>query len=778
MKPRSKSLWNSASLLALLLAAPGSGAAARAEPQGQRAQAGAELQETLLSVSVNGEPAEEVAMLRRAENEFYVTAEVLATWRFEHRRLPAVTHAGEQHYLLNAISGVKLELDEAFETLTIGAPAEAFRPTRLSYAPVEISDEVVGGTGAFANYDVSVQFADGDTSLGGAFESGVFTRFGVGIASFVGRWADADAELVRLDTHWTIDDPAGMRSLRFGDSITRGGAGGGPLRFGGIQLARKFAVHPGFVTIPLPSLGGSAAVPSVVDIYVDDALRDSRNIRPGPFEITDVPVVTGSGDVQLVVRDLLGREQIFTQSYYASPSLLRRGLHDYSYEIGSLRRSFGEKSHAYGPLMLSATHRYGLTNSLTVEAHVEASNDVQTAGLAANMVVDGIGHFESSIAGSRSGLGGGLSGGVGFERRTRGLSFGLNAEFNSDDYTSLGWTPERRAPAAIVQGFAGIPLDFGSFGVSYLLRDGRTEPDVELLSVNGSLRLGRLGSLHLAARKSLNGDGDISADLFVVMPFGGASSSAGASLLKDRLAFKAALQRSAPVGQGLGYQFSVSSGEFRRVDGRLTLNTSFGAYDGQLTWTDGATGVRLSTAGGVGVVSGEVFASRKLDQSFATVRVGDYPNVRVYADNQLVGRTDGNGRVVVPRLRPFERNSLRIDVADLPIDAEVDSGERTVRPYDRHGVEVDFNVKPSRAALIRVLLGDGTPLPRGSVVKLAGPQEEFVSAPGGEVYLTGLAAHNVVVASWTGGRCSFSLPFDDSKEPPTSLEEFRCINAK
>lgn len=774
MKTRSRSRWNSASLLALMLAAPAVGSGAQAETQSKIAVS-AELRDTLLLVSVNGEPAGEVAFVRGTSNQLYVMAEVLASWRFDRGKLPTIIHGGKKYYLLNAISGVQLKLDEASQTLSIAAPAESFRSTRISYAPVEMSDEVVAGTGAFANYDVSAQVAEGDTSFGGAFEAGIFTKFGVGIASFVGRWSNAGAELVRLDTQWTIDDPGRMRSLRFGDGITRGGVGGGPLRFGGIQLARRFAFQPGFVTIPLPSLGGSAAVPSVVDIYVDDVLRDSRNIRPGPFEITNVPVVTGSGDVQLVVRDLLGRQQILTQSYYASPSLLRSGLHDYSFEVGFLRRSFGQKGHDYGPLMLSATQRYGLSNSLTGEAHVEASKDLQTVGLAALAVVDGIGQVATSIAGSRSAVGAGLSATIGFERRTHGLSLGLSGEFNTGNYRSLGWTLERRAPAAIFQGYAGIPLKFGSLGVSYLRRKGRTEPDVEFLSANGSLRLGRLGSVHLAGRKSLTGDGGLSADLFVVLPFGGSSRSAGASLLNDRLAFKAALQRSVPAGEGVGYQFTVSSGEFRRIDGRINLNTSFGAYDGQLTWTDGRTGVRLSTAGGVGVVGREIFASRKLDQSFATVRVGEYPNVRVYADNQLVGRTDANGKVVIPRLRPFERNHLRIDVADLPMDAEVASEERTVRPYDRHGVQVEFGVKPSRAALIRVLLKDGTPLPSGSVVKVTGQQEEFVSAPGGEVYLSSLTPKNSVVVSWTGGRCSFSLAFGGMEEPRANLEEYRCL---
>ncbi len=146
---------------------------------------------------------------------------------------------------------------------------------------------------------------------------------GVGIAGFIGRWTRQGAGFVRLDTNWTIDDPANMRVLRLGDSISRGGVGGGPLRFAGIQAARNFSVQPGFVTIPLPSLSASAALPSVVDVYVDGALRQSRDVQPGPFEIADVPVVTGGG-VQLIVRDLLGREVLYRQSYYSAPTLLRR----------------------------------------------------------------------------------------------------------------------------------------------------------------------------------------------------------------------------------------------------------------------------------------------------------------------------------------------------------------------------------------------------------------------------------------------------------------------
>ena len=774
MKHRPRFRWISASFLAALMFLAPLSASARAANQDNTNVA--QLREVLLSVNVNGESADDpVILLKGLDNQLYVTSKQLAAWRIKEVGQSAVIHGGGRYYPLGAIPGLKLNLNEATQTLNISAVPEALQFTRIAYQPIEISDHVVGGTGGFLNYDISGQVTESETAIGGVFEAGLFSKWGVGIANFVGRWSDGRAELVRLDTHWTIDDPSRMRSLRLGDAVTRGGVGGNPLRFSGIQLARNFDVQPGFVTFPLPSLAGSAAVPSVVDIYVNDALHDSRSVRPGPFEITDVPIVTGSGDVQLVVQDLLGRQQLISQSYYASSSLLRRGLHDYSYEVGFLRRSFGQKSHDYGPLMLSATHRYGVSNSFTAETHLQVSKDVQAAGLAANLVLGDFGHVESSIAASRSALGDGLSGGIRFERRSRGLSLALSADFNSERYTSLGWTLERRPPASILQAFAGIPLGSGSVGVSFVRRDSRTEPDVEYASANASLRIGSLGSLHLAARKSIQRDGHVSADIALVLPFGRrTSSSAGMSITNNRLSFKTAVQRSVPVGRGLGYELTASSGDLDRMSGRVTVHTSYGAHDAQLTWTDGQKGVRLSTAGGIGTLNGAVFASRKLDQSFAVVKVGDYRDVKVYADNQLVGRTGRGGKIVVPKLRPFDSNKLRFDVTDLPLEAIVETDERVVRPYDRHGVLVNFGAQPSRAALIRVLINDKTPLPAGSLLNFAGQQAEFVSAPGGEVYLTGLARNNVVTASWSGGSCTFQLPFTPSKGPQAGVEEIQC----
>ncbi len=293
-----------------------------------------------------------------------------------------------------------------------------------------------------------------------------------------------------------------------------------------------------------------------------------------------------------------------------------------------MRRSFGRRSNDYGELMLSGTHRYGFSQRLTGEAHAEMSKDVQMAGLAANAIIGDAAQVAVSLAGSRSERGAGALAGLTMEHRSRGLSLGVQGEFTTPDYMALGWSPERRPPRSVIQAFAGVPTGFGSLGLFYLRRDGRSEPDAEFVSGNASVRLGAFASLNLAARMDLRDSNGLAADLSLTVPLGlRQSASAGASLSDGAVSLRSSLQKSLPVGQGFGYRFDTYVGNVNRIDATALLQTSFGLHDAQLTWTDGQTGARLSTAGGIGLIGGELFASRQLTQSFATVQVGGYENV-------------------------------------------------------------------------------------------------------------------------------------------------------
>jgi outer membrane usher protein len=133
---------------------------------------------------------------------------------------------------------------------------------------------------------------------------------------------------------------------------------------------------------------------------------------------------------------------------------------------------------------------------------------------------------------------------------------------------------------------------------------------------------------------------------------------------------------------------------------------------------------------------------------------------------------------VIPRLRPFERNEVRIDVADLPIDAEIDQSEQVVRPYDRSGIAVEFGVKPAHGAIVVLVGTDGKPLPAGAAVRLNRSAEEFVVAPGGEAYLTGLGAATMGIASWATGSCTFEVSYPQSALPQPRLGPVKCQESR
>lgn len=230
----------------------------------------------------------------------------------------------------------------------------------------------------------------------------------------------------------------------------------------------------------------------------------------------------------------------------------------------------------------------------------------------------------------------------------------------------------------------------------------------------------------------------------------------------------------APAGAGWGYRVSARTGRDDRIEGRLNFETSFGGYETTLTWTDRGSGVRIVANGAVGTIGGRVFASRPLTDSFAAVKVGAFGNVRVYADNQLVARTDANGVAIIPRLRAFESNRVRIDVEDLPIDAEFAADELAVRPPDRSGVIVDFAAVDARSALVNIVMADGRALAAGTLLRVEGADRDFVTAPEGDAYLAGLGATNVVTAMIDGGTCSFVLRVPAGADPQPDLGQVIC----
>jgi len=733
-----------------------------------------------------------VVVLRDAQGERYVSEADMRLWRL---RVPAVKpHVveGDNYYPLHAIAGSSTKLEAARQVLHVEVPAAAFELTRLDSLrrTVDSAEPVAPpGRGAFLNYDLYAENAQSVTQTSGFLDLGVFNEYGTGTLSGLARHIEgADfyassagyaENFLRLDTSWAVDSPEKMTSFRLGDTMTRPASQWGrAVRFGGLQYGTNFATNPYLITFPLQAASGEAVLPSTMDIYLNNVLTSRRDVPPGPFSITDLPAQTGLNNVQVVVRDILGREQLYSLPIYNSPTLLAPGLDDFSYNLGFVRENYGIASNDYGRWLATARHRRGLTDYFTGELSLEVVEDQATAGVGAALQLGEFGVLGAQLAASeRDGQAGGLAGLV-FERRTRGLSFGGVLQMASRDFAQLGVNREDFAPkwrAGANVGYSDTRL--GSLGVTWAAEQPRTLERSEVVTASYSTSMGKQAYFNLSVMQALTHERELSVFATVTLPFGERSTaSLSHSYSASSSEWTAQAQQSVPVGEGWGYR--VLGSDQGRMEAGGSLQTRSGLYSAQVARRDDVMGVRANATGALAWLEGDVYPTRRIDGSFGLVQVPGYADVRVYSENQLVGRTNADGNFLLTRLRPYERNLVGIEQADLPLDAQVDALKMNAIPYYRSATVVPFPVKPSNGAVLTLVLEDGQPVPVGAEVRLNDSNTPAPVAMRGEVYLTGLSAKNRLVVTWKKQSCELELFFKPSEDPIPDLGSFVCAGVQ
>lgn len=752
------------------------------------AASGPELQERLLQVDINQQELNETVLVLEDESgELYLSASDLQRWRIQ---LPdtrdPVLHLDQLYYPLTAIEGLSSVLDPRNLTLMLDVRSDAFTATArvAQYAPIPAP--VRSGAGGFGNYDLFAAHAEQETQLSGQFELGYFNRLGVGTGNVLVDDLASGVRVTRLDTTWTMDIPDTQRSLHIGDAVTRPGTWGRSVRFGGIQYGVNFATQPGFVTFPAQSVVGQAVLPSTIDVFVNNALVSQQTVPPGPFSISNLPVVAGGGELQLVVRDLFGREQLITQPFYSSQLMLREGLSDFSFELGAIRENFGINSFDYGDRFGAGTYRRGLSERLTGEIHVEAMQGQATAGGGGDYVLPQIGTFSLYAAGSSSGSNNGAMLQLGIDRQTRPWSLGARTQWMSRGFSQIGaqiGQPLQKSPPIRSSSFnISYAAGAGSaIGIAYVSQRNRDQRDVRVATLSYSISLGKWASFSVSAIRNFADDGTINAFATLTIPLSMSTSLSVSSQAArggdsgKHNDFNTTLQSNLPRGEGYGYRVIAGGDNYREAS--YTLQNNVGTYTAGAARSLGTTATRVGVAGGVAVLGGDPFLSRRIDQSFAIARIADYPNVRILADNQPAGRTDRNGNALIPHLRAYDRNEISVDQRDLPLDAEIGTLKIAVVPYFRSGIEVIFPIKRSHGATLSILLENGSPLPLGAQVQRIGHSEIYMVGYEGQVYVDDLGPVNRLRVSWDDQSCEFDVPFAASVDPLPDLGTFICMGA-
>jgi outer membrane usher protein len=750
------------------------------------------LKEAVLEVTLDaGTAGEMMVVLRDTDGTLYLEESDFAELRLHLPDTEPVLHAGHRYFAPAALRGSRVAFDAVRQRVVIAVPPAALDTTLVHVQPRRSPAVTPASPGAFLNYQWYTQQIESNRSVGALTELGLFAGAGVLTSTAVGRADDGRASLIRLDTTYTRDFPADLQTLSLGDAISDPGSWGDAVRYAGIRWSRNFSLRPDLLTTPLLTTGGTATVPSTVDVFVNNQLVSSTQTPAGPFVIDRLPTVSGTGDVSVVVRDALGREQVVTQSFYSSSSLLAPGLSAYSVNLGSLREDYALASDHYGPSLAEASYARGLSDVFTLSGHAEyLEHYAHAAGFDATVGVGKLAVLDLTEAYGGDPHGSGLLSGLSLQHKGRQYSFVASNYWATSNFAQVGQAsdPDQRIRERSVLQTGASFGRLGSLSLAYVRQVYRQAPTQQTMSLTDSMSVGRTGTLNLTVTRILSaagppgefvpGGNSTSFYLIYVLPLGGRAAASvtavgGSGNGSPADAVLATLAESPPVGVGSGYRLSAATdGDY---DALWRQQTAAADLEVEAARNSGIGGQSAYLTGAVTLLDGAVNFTRQVNGSFAAVDVAGLPDVPVYVENQLTAYTDASGRALLYNLRPYEPNRISVSPTELPLDTTIDSSSELVAPPFRAGVVVRFPVERLRGATLHLVIEDGSPVPVGATVTLKG--KTFPVVLDGMVYVTGLDHGVAAQAEWTGGRCVFRLNPPPGDDPLPDMGTIRCRKA-
>ncbi len=738
---------------------------------------------------------------------------------------PDKNGADEEWIVLNSLDGMAYRYDEPRQRLDIEASDARRLPHELDgRGPVDPLDAPTSGYGAALNYLLfatstqeqsggAFQFAGASMQLDGR----IFTPFGYMQQGYIiGKTLNAQMEALRLDTTFVHHDVASARTYRLGDFISGGMSWSRPVRLGGFQIERNFGIRSDLVTAAMPSISGSAAVPSSIEVYVNNVRTMAREVPAGPYQVSNIPGMTGAGEARIVVRDASGREVTSQVPFYASSRLLAPGTLDYSAQIGVPRFNYAAQSFSYAPWpMMIGSLRYGMTDQMTLESYGEWGGGTANGGVGLITTYGNLGTF--SLAGRLSQYGAQTGGMIysAFETQLWGMSFQASTQrtfgtfedlasvtartssstfswnsvsldvlrldpfANVDSASLLSATTSTRVPRAMDRVSVGIPLLKGRSGLGLsFLNVERDRGDVShIFTANYSQLVGERAVLSVNAFTDVGSKRSLGIYANVSFPIGaGAQASVGTSTTNSGTSVNVDVSK--PLSQKVGdYGWRArrsDGGDSSGMGGAASYRSHVGRVEVSGETYTGGSRVSGEVEGSLTLTRSGIQMGNRIDESFAVVNVGS-PDVPVYHENRLVGVTGMNGKLLVPDLVPYQKNKISIDTTKLPVSARVGQTQTSIVPAEQAGVDIDFGVHAGARSVVAVLTdAAGKPLAAGLKGRVLDTDRRVAIGYDGQVFLDDVKDSNTILVDLLDKECRVSFSYQGAGEGQDVIGPFIC----
>lgn len=734
-------------------------------------------QRALLELTLNGVPSGDVLVVMRG-TEIWVDVESLRAAGL--RDFEGTRESIDGHELVELSSirpALRVELDEVGLRLAITAPPEA-----LGHA-------VINGSTTRPATIVSRRARSGFLDYGLTWSPGGPSNVALEGAASLGPWllgtsiaATSGVGAVRGLTSLTLDQSNRMNRWVVGDTYAVTGPLGGALPLAGVSVSRDFSLDPHFLRYPTVGLSGAVSAPSTLEIYVNDQLVRREQLAPGTFELNRLAVPAGAGATRLVLRDAFGRERDIASAYYITTALLARGVHQFQYAAGVQRRDAAFESFFYAGSVAAGSHRIGLTDWLTAGGRAEAGGGLFSGGPQLVTSLGLAGELELAAAVSRDDGRTGSGASAAYTYAGRRFTLGAAVRRQSPAYATASMNAADVKPTLDAGASAGIRA------TSRLSVNGSWQHTTYSQGIgcirSGTLsissRVSRRTSLYATISRTGGARQDRAAFIGLTVSLADrTTATVGAERQRGASHALVDVQRSLPLGTGMGYRLRADSGSSSITTAEASYQNRWGRFELRRQQLGGETSTSVMASGALVGIGGALFATRPLQDGYALVRVPGVPNVRAFLSNQEIGRTNGRGDLLVPNLLPYYPNRVRIADEDVPLDRTVGAIERMVTPGYRGGTIVEFPVARDTRIMGTIVLDEHgrrtVPVAGILTVEAGGGPVDSPIGIGGEFYFENLpaGAHRARV-TFAGAVCELTIVVPTSPDPVQQIGAHTC----
>lgn len=665
-------------------------------------------QELFLDVILNQSDPNVLGRFLQKDDQLFVFKDTLQQLKLN---LPTNINASSaEYYLLEDIPFIDYSYDSLNQKIYFNVDIRALNKISqyTAYNVIEPAklDPVQDRPGVLLNYDFYSQYSEDYFSLNGTNEFRLFGLGEGGILSVSSNYSythtnqNSELNALVLDTYWQRDFPEKMLTIRIGDVQSKSLAWSRSTRLGGVSFSKNFSLQPYQITTPLESFKGEVSLPSTVDLFINGLKQTSQQVVPGQFEIETVPIITGTGQAQVIVTDINGQQRILNFSLYGTNQLLKDKLSDWSFSLGQTRLAYGEQSFKYDDdLVGNASYRYGLTKDLTIESHIEFGPDLYLIGGGVIQRLGGrAGMLNAAYSFSDYRHSNETLYQLGYSWNSQYLNFFYNTTRQSGQYYDIAGLNSSNFPKRSDQVFLGFNNRLGQFGTSYIYQEYSPASSNEFITFNWSYSFPNNYYLNLSANHDLTQE-DTRYYLSLNIPLEKKRTvnfSYQQDQEQEKLSLNARQAISRDVG-GWGWQLQADTArDTQNIQAQIAQMHDYGE------WNIGFQEVKSKNissriansalSGSVLMMNQSFFPMQRSFDSFALISTSQISDIPVKLENRYVGKTNKNGELVVTSLNPYQNNRITIDPLELPPDYHIETTVKNAVPRYASGVFLEFPI--------------------------------------------------------------------------------------